>query len=283
MTAGEYASFTVTVTNNGPGAATNVDIDDALPGGPSGNLVWEENPDKAECSITSNVLHCDIASLADDASFSVTVRALTDADDCGLLENTASADADNNPAVSDDGDITVLCGDIDVDKTPDGGQVTAGDSASFTIVTSNKGDGTAKGAALSDVLPAVANGWSIDSEDWAGDCTITGAAGAAQTLECGPEDIPAAPADNTRSVTVETVTTADDCGLLDNPVAEATTTNAGTASDDGDITVLCPDLTAAKVADGTGVVSAGQEIGFTITIENSDDPGTGTAKNVDAQ
>ena len=172
VTAGEYASFTIAVTNNGPGAATNVDIDDPLPGGPSGNLVWEENPDKAECSITSNVLHCDIASLADDASFSVTVRAQTDADDCGLLENTASADADNNPAVSDDGDITVLCGDIAVDKTPDGGQVTAGDAASFTIVTTNKGDGTAKGAALSDLLPAVANGWSIDSEDWAGDCII---------------------------------------------------------------------------------------------------------------
>ncbi len=77
--------------------------------------------------------------LADDASFSVTVRALTDADDCGLLDNTAFTDADNNPAVSDVGDITVLCGDIDVDKTPDGGEVTAGDTASFTIVTSNSG------------------------------------------------------------------------------------------------------------------------------------------------
>ncbi len=56
-------------------------------------------------------------------------------------------------------------------------------------------------------------------------------------LECGPEDIQAAPP-TTRSVTVETVTTADDCGLLDNPKAEATTTNDGSAEDDGDITVL---------------------------------------------
>jgi uncharacterized repeat protein (TIGR01451 family) len=280
VTAGDYASFTITVTNNGPGAATNVDIDDTLPAGPSGNLSWAEFPDKAECAVVSNVLHCDIASLADDASFSITVRALTDADDCGILNNTASADADNNAAVSDDGDITVLCGDIDVDKTPDGGEVTAGDTAAFTIVTSNSGDGAAKGAELSDVLPAVANGWSIDSEDWAGDCTISGAAGAAQTLECGPEDIPALPADNTRSVTVETVTTADDCGLLDNPKAEATTTNDGSADDSGDITVLCPDLDATKVADDE-VVSAGQPIGFTITVSNSADAGTGTATNVE--
>jgi uncharacterized repeat protein (TIGR01451 family) len=279
VTAGDYASFTITVTNAGPGAATNVDIEDTLPAGP-GALVWSEFPDMTECTVVSNVLHCDIASLADDASFSVTLRALTNADDCGLLENTAFVDADNNPTASDDGDITVLCGDIDVDKTPDGGSVTAGDTASFSIVTTNSGDGTAKGAELSDVLPAVASGWSVDTEDWAGDCTITGAAGAAQTLECGPEDIPALPADNTRSVTVETVTTADDCGLLDNPKAEAITTNDGSAEDAGDITVLCPDLDASKLADAD-VVSAGQPIGFTITVSNSADAGTGTATNVE--
>jgi uncharacterized repeat protein (TIGR01451 family) len=276
VTAGDYASFTITVTNAGPGAATNVDIDDSLPAGP-GALEWSEFPDKAECTVVSNVLHCDIASLADDASFSVTLRALTDADDCGLLDNTAFVDADNNPAASDSGDITVLCGDIEVNKTPDGGEVTAGDTASFTIVTHNAGDGEARGAELSDVLPAVANGWSVASEDWAGDCTISGAAGAAQTLGCGPEDIEAG---GSRSVTVEAETTSDDCGLLDNPKAEATTTNDGSAEDAGDITVLCPDLDATKVADDD-MVSAGQPIGFTITVSNSADAGTGTATNVE--
>ena len=276
VTAGDYASFTITVTNAGPGAATNVDIDDTLPAGPSGNLVWAEFPDVPECMVVSNVLHCDIASLADDASFAVTVRALTDADDCGLLDNTAFVDADNNPAASDAGDITVLCGNIEVDKTPDGGEVTAGDTASFTIVTTNSGDGEARGAELSDWLPAVENGWSVDAQTWADACTITGAAGDAQLLECGPEDIESL---GSRSVTVETVTTADDCGLLDNPVAEATTTNDGSDEDAGDITVLCPDLSASKEADDD-VVSAGEQIGFTVTVTNSDAPGTGTAYDV---
>jgi uncharacterized repeat protein (TIGR01451 family) len=267
VTAGDYASFTITVTNNGPGAATNVDVDDTLPAGTAGNLVWEESPDKAECTVVSNVLHCDIASLADDASFSVTVRALTDADDCGALDNTAFADADNNPAVSDVGDITVLCGDIAVDKTPDGGEVTAGDTASFTIVTSNNGDGAAKGSELSDVLPAVENGWSVSSEDWAGDCTITGAAGDPQTLACGPEDIPAGAS---RSVTVEAVTTGDDCGLLDNPLAEASTTNDGSDDDAGDITVLCGDIGVDKTPDGA-VINATDDASFTIVTSNSGD------------
>ena len=275
VTAGDYASFTITVTNNGPGAATNVDIDDTLPAGSGATpLVWSEFPDKAECTVVNNVLHCDIASLADDASFSVTVRALTDADDCGLLNNTAFADADNNTQVSDTGDITVLCGDIAVDKTPDGGQVTAGDEASFTIVTTNNGDGTAKGTELSDVLPAVENGWALDSEDWAGDCTITGAAGDPQTLECGPEDIEAG---GDRSVTVSTTTTDDDCGLLDNPVADVTTTNDGSDSDDGDITVLCAEISVDKTPDG-GEVNAGDEASFTIVTSND---GDGTAKGTE--
>ena len=268
VNAGEYASFTITVTNNGPGEATNVDIDDTLPAGTG--LVWAEFPDKAECTVVSNVLHCDIASLADDASFSVTVRALTDANDCGLLPNVAYTDADNNPQASDVGDITVLCGDIEVDKTPDGGQVTAGDAASFTIVTSNVGNGTATGAALSDVLPAVANGWSIDSEDWAGDCAITGAAGDPQTLTCGPEDLISGAS---RSVTVTTTTTGDDCGLLDNPAANVTTTNDGSDTDDGDITVLCAEISVDKTPDEASI-NAGDDATFSIVTSNG---GDGTA------
>jgi uncharacterized repeat protein (TIGR01451 family) len=275
VTAGDYASFTITVTNNGPGAATNVDIDDTLPAGPGG-LVWGESPDLPECSVVGDLLHCNIASLADDASFSVTVRALTDADDCGLLPNVAFADADNNPQVSDPGDITVLCGDVEVAKTPDGGEVTAGDPAAFTIVTSNSGSGAARDTELSDWLPAVTNGWSVDSQTWTDPCTITGPAGDAQLLACGPEDMAAL---GNRSVTVETVTTADDCGPLDNPLAEATTSNDGSARDAGDVTVLCPALSATKEADDV-VVSAGQPIGFTVTVSNSDLAGTGTAHSV---
>jgi chromatin segregation and condensation protein Rec8/ScpA/Scc1 (kleisin family) len=54
----------------------------------------------------------------------------------------------------------------------------------------------------------------------------------------------AGPSATPHEVTVETVTTADDCGLLDNPIAKVTTTNDGEAQDSGAITVLCPDLDA---------------------------------------
>ncbi len=88
VNAGSPISFTITVSNSnapGTGTATNVDIDDTLPPG----FEWAENPDKAECTIVSNVLHCDIASLAPGASFSVTVTSPTTAADCGMVNNPA--------------------------------------------------------------------------------------------------------------------------------------------------------------------------------------------------
>ena len=57
VVAGSPISFTITVHNGGPGAATNVDIDDVLPAG----FAWAENPDLAECAISTGKLHCDLA------------------------------------------------------------------------------------------------------------------------------------------------------------------------------------------------------------------------------
>jgi uncharacterized repeat protein (TIGR01451 family) len=114
ITVGEAPQFDITVTNVGPVDATNVDIDDTLPtvGSP-----WTDN--KAECTVSGGVtLHCDIASLAPAASFTVRVTGTAvDADDCGeTLNNTAFADADNADQVQDSDSIDVICGAIEVNK-----------------------------------------------------------------------------------------------------------------------------------------------------------------------
>ena len=74
-----------------------------------------------------------------------------------------------------------------------------------------------------------------------------------------------------------------DCGDLPN-TASASASNEGqddlgNNSDGHTIVVQCPDLSASKEADDE-VVSAGQQIGFTITVTNSDVVGTGTAYDV---
>ncbi len=78
-------------------------------------------------------------------------------------------------------------------------------------------------------------------------------------------------------------TDAADCGVLHNTANVAATNEAAADTENNtssaDITVECPDLSATKTADASPV-SAGDQIGFTITISNSDAQGTGTAHDV---
>ena len=290
VNAGEYASFTITVTNNGPGAATNVDIDDDLPEGPAGTntgLVWEEFPDKAECTIVSNNLHCDIASLADDASFAVTVRALTDSGDCGTLNNTAFADADNNSQVSDTGSVNVNCPSIRVAKTPDestgnpgANDIQVGSAATFTVTVFNDGAGTANGVTLFDDLPGT--GWSVDASNTTlTSCAVTDPstgehADKGEILSCGPDTINAS---SSKKVTVTKTTATADCGEINN-TASASSTNDGSGSDSGNIDVLCPQIRVEKEpdeGDAGSTVNAGDTATFTVTVFND---GAGTANGV---
>lgn len=142
--AGDDITFTVTVTSNGPGTAENVTLSDNLP---NTGLNWTETSDPSgSCSVSgavgSQVLTCNFGDLASGQMRTVSVTSPTSADNCGLIGNTASVDADNDSDPnnnSDDGDITVECAAIRILKnsTKGGAVTTAGavfsyDSASVT-------------------------------------------------------------------------------------------------------------------------------------------------------
>jgi uncharacterized repeat protein (TIGR01451 family) len=260
VNAGDNASFTITVTNDGPGTAIDVVLDDTLPAG----LTWTD--DSALCSVTGgNVLHCDFGNLAQGANASVTVTAPTTENTCGLQDNPAAiADADNTASAQNDGDLTIDCPELDVDKIPDAGNVDAGGTLSFTITVTNLGPGTANSVTLHDVLPG-AYAWTIDPANAA--CAIV-----AGVLDCNFGNL--AP-NGTGSVTV-TAPTGATCGNVSNPIATADASNAAPVNDAGDITINCPGLSVVKTPDA-GVVNAGDNASFTITVTNN---GPGTAFNV---
>lgn len=117
INAGDFAVFTIRVTNIGKGVATDVFVDDVLP---DSGLDWTEDPDQAACTITDDpagdILSCKIEKLGAGDSFVVQVKALTDADDCGDLRNVATASTADEPAEllgnnQDDATITVVCED----------------------------------------------------------------------------------------------------------------------------------------------------------------------------
>jgi len=273
ISAGEQACFTIVASNAGPGDAFDVAIDDTLPG--SG---WSiDSQDGSACNITGgNILHCDVGTLAPQATYSVTVCRDTTAEDCGELNNTATVSASNEPTADqqdneDSASITVLCPDVHVDKSAGESPINASEKACFTVVASNAGPGDAFDVAIDDTLPG--SGWSIDSQDGSA-CNITGG----NILHC---DVGTLAPQATYSVTVCRDTTAEDCGELNN-TATVSASNEPTADqqdneDSASITVNCPDVHVDKTADESPV-DAGDQACFTIMASND---GVGTAFDVE--
>jgi uncharacterized repeat protein (TIGR01451 family) len=256
--AGQEIGFVIQVTNDGPGIAKNVTLSDPLPTKPG--ISWSEDPDRDDCTITSNTLNCDFGNLPDGAHATVHVVSATTKDSCGVYDNTATASADNNDDVEASDSTTVNCADIDVDKVADADSVDAGQPIGFTVTLTNNGTGTATGLSFSDPLPTGAGiSWSIDpaSAGWSivgGNLvyTPTSLAGGAST-----------------SVHITSPTTGASCGTYTN-TATVTTGNDGQDSASDSTTVNCASIDVAKVADDASV-NAGEPIGFTVTITNNGD------------
>ena len=272
INAGDTAAFTIVVTNDGPGTANNVTLNDPLPPG----VAWSIDPAVTGCSISSGTLSCTFATLDEAASNTIHVSGVTDAQDCGTLSNTATVAADNEGSDqtdnSDTATITVNCPNLTITKTADDASVNAGSDIGFTVTLSNAGPGSATGVSISDPLPGGTGvDWSIDSNTPASSCSISGTA-PTQTLSCGPATVASG---GSVTVHVTSHTTSASCGTYDN-TASFTTTNDGTGNASASTTVDCPDVFVTKTADAP-LVEGGDAIGFLITVGNN---GPGTANGV---
>ncbi|HEY4753579.1 MAG TPA: hypothetical protein VIH37_09850, partial [Candidatus Limnocylindrales bacterium] len=261
VNAGDPIGFMVTVSNDGPGVAKAVTLHDPLPAG----VTWTISPAVAGCSITAGALDCSFGDLAASTSKSVHVSAATSADACPTYDNTASASASNAPTVDDSASITCQAPDVTVVKTADTGTISAGDVAGFSMVVTNLGPGTASNVTLNDPLPANV-GWSLDPA--VAGCSISGG-----VLSCSWASLAAGPA-HAITVHISGETTAAACGLVDNTVHVAATNEPtgkqGNNDSHASVTVVCPPVSITKTADAASV-SAGDQIGFVITVSNNSD------------
>ena len=161
LNAGQPATFTITVSNAGPGAATNATLNDQLPAG-----TWSlGGADAAACQISgSNLLTCAFDTIAAGGQKVVTVTTTTVPTDCPSIHNVVTVAASNEaPAATgnntDDADIVVNCPDIQVVKDGNG-PISAGDPATFTITVTNLGPGVASGVTLDDSSRPVRGHWA---------------------------------------------------------------------------------------------------------------------------
>lgn len=264
VSAGDAVGFGITLHNDGPGSAFGVVLTDPLPAG----FAWTITPAVAGCVINAGTLTCSVGTMSAGASVTVHVAAVSDAADCGTHRNVASATSTNGGSAQAAASLEVRCAAIRIDKTADAAVVNAGDAIGFTVTVTNGGTGNAYGVSLTDVLPSRPGlAWTIDGGSAAASCSIT-----AGTLSCALGTI--APA-GVRTVHVSSPTTKDSCGTVDN-TATVTTTNNGQASDGASVEVRCAEIEITKTADAAAV-SAGNPIGFTITVRNA---GAGSAYGV---
>jgi uncharacterized repeat protein (TIGR01451 family) len=302
VNAGDPIGFTLTVYNDGSGDAKGVKLNDTLPvrAGLSWTIDKQGGGWSGTCAISGGSLTCGGANgvtvpantaLA-GSTFTVHITSPTataTGGTCpggsGVVNNTGNVTTTNDGNDQSSASTCVASPVIQIVKTADAPQVSAGDPIGFTLTVFNTGAGDATGVKVSDPLPAKAGlSWSVDSQGggWAGTCAIN-----AGVLTCGGANGVTVPAGTAQigspfTVHVTSGTTAATGGVCPsgsgvvNNTGTVTTTNAGSGQSSASTCVAAPAIHIVKTADAAQV-NVGSPIGFTLTVYND---GSGDAKGV---
>ncbi|HWP45948.1 MAG TPA: FG-GAP-like repeat-containing protein [Candidatus Limnocylindrales bacterium] len=258
---GTNLSYTITVINNGPSAATGVTLTDTLP---SGMTFISATPSQGTCTGTSPVT-CTLGILPVSATATVILvgkptttgslvhtvsvaNLATNETDPNLANNTATENTTVNPAA-----------DLAVSQLDSPDPVTIGNNITYTITVTNNGLSTATGVTLQDTLPAGATFVSITPGQ--GSCSGTG------TINCSLGTL--ASGTNTLITLVVKPTLA---GTLNNKVSVTAnesdpdmSNNTGTA----DTTVNPAADLSIRITDSPDPVGVGINLTYTLTITNN--------------
>ena len=151
---GDTVTYTITVTNNGPSAASNVALTDLLPTGVT------YISDNSGGSYISGTGVWTIGSIANGASTSINILATADASSGGkTITNVVSARAagsEADPTTANDilsASFNVISHDLETSLTVDKANPNEGDSIVYTLTVTNNGPSDATGVLITDNLP----------------------------------------------------------------------------------------------------------------------------------
>ena len=263
------ATWTITVTNNGPSAVSSLTLVDALPPVLSSPAFAPSagSYDSATGAWTG-------LSLAAGQSVTLTVSGTVSASATGPLVNTATVAppvgvTDPNPTndVSTDTDTADPQADLSITKTDGVTTVIPGNNVTYTIVARNAGPSAVSGATVSDTFPATLTGvtWTCLAAG-GGSCTATGIGDI--------NDIVDLPVGATATYTVNATVSVSAAGAL---VNTATVTLPGGITDptpgnntatDTDALEPTADLSVTKT-DGAATYTPGGTVVYTIVVASS--------------
>jgi uncharacterized repeat protein (TIGR01451 family) len=168
--AGGLLTYTLTVNNGGPFAATGVAVNDVLPG----SVLFESaTASQGFCQLFIQTVSCSLGTLANGGTATVTIRVTPQAE--GTTTNSASVLGNEpDPNVSDNSDsvqTTVDPGaDLALTMSASPEPVTVGGVLTYTVIATNDGPSTASGVGVSDTLPKAVRLRSASSDR--GRCSV---------------------------------------------------------------------------------------------------------------
>jgi len=263
--AGLPLTYTVAVTNNGPGPALNAVLTDTLPAG----AVYQScTTTHGTCAEAGGVVTAALGDLASGETATVTIVVVLPTG--GVYTNTADAASDvNDPNLADNSaalDVTAEDADLAVTKTADQDPVPAGLPLTYTVTVTNNGPGPAVNTVLTDTLPAGALYQSCATTH--GTCAEAGGVVTAALGDLASGE--------TATVTIVVVLPAG--GVYTNTASAVSDVNDPNTADNTatlDVTAEDADLAVTKTAD-QDPVPAGYLLTYTVTVTNN---GPGPAVN----
>jgi len=268
---GDTIAFTITVTNNGPSDATNVEIDDPLPAEVTfvGATPSQGSYDDATGIWTVGTL----TATGPTATATLTITATVESVDG--FTNTASVGAADQPDPVPSNDSSTVpvnpqaSADVSIVKTAPA-DVASGATITYTLLIANDGPSPADGAAYQDIVPAAITNVAASCGTPTGGAVCSTPTVAGNTVSGNVATFPAG-----SSVTITITgdapvgaTTLDNTATVEPPAGTDDPDPSDNSSDTSTDVAAAADIAIDKVVDD-GAPTVGDTITFTITATNN--------------